>query len=232
MRPALAAGLILGAALILLPGFALAQAAQPASPEQLEALQRVLARPEFQAAEGRGLLDRLFDPLRVVVQAGLRQVARLVYGLLAGGGEGGDLARWLTAVAILVGAAVVVARLSRGGLAPEAVLAEAGPGGPPRAQAELERAAALARAGDLRGALHHRYLAVLRRLDERSLLVFDDALTNTELLPRLAGSPAAAAALRPLVAAFDALWYGQSGCTPEQYARFSALADRAWEAAS
>jgi hypothetical protein len=205
-------------------------AAQPASPEQLETLQQILARPEFQAAEGRGLLDRLFDPLRVAFQSALRQLARLVYELLAGGGEGGDLTRWVLALAIVAGASVAVVRFSRGGLAPEAALAEAAGGGRPGAQAELERAAALARAGDLRGALHHRYLAVLRRLDERGLLIFDDALTNTELLPRVAGDPTVAAALRPLVAAFDALWYGQSTCTPEEYARFSALADQAWAA--
>ena len=224
----------LGLALLALAGPLLAPAALadeqpiPASPEQLDQLRQVLARPEFQTAAGRGALDQLFDPLRVALQRGQRWLIWLISQLLDGGGEAGDLTRWAVALAVVVGAGVVVLRLSRGGLAPEAALAAAGPAGPPRAAAELARALELARAGEPRAALHHHYLALLRRLDERGYLTFDGSLTNAELLPRVATAPHVAAALAPAVETFDTLWYGQSTCSADEYARFASLAERVW----
>ena len=81
------------------------------------------------------------------------------------------------------------------------------------------------------GAVHHQYLAVLLRLDERDHLPFNGALTNRELVPRLGTSPELAAVFGDLVATFDRLWYGQATCTLEEYAAFAQLAERVWTAA-
>jgi len=64
-------------------------------------------------------------------------------------------------------AGLVTARALSTTLVSEATLADQTMAGPPPAEAELRRADQLASEGDLRGALHHRYLAALRRLDER-----------------------------------------------------------------
>ena len=220
-----------------------AASAQPAPPrvtagepsvvtsEQLAVLERVLARPEFQLDEGRSALDRLLDPVRSVLRAAWLTVARWLVEHLSGeaGKAVGGVGAWLAAGLVGLGL-VIVLRLSRGTLAAQVRLAATSSAGPPRAEAELARAERLAAAGDLRGAVHHRYLAVLRRLDERDLLRFDQALTNRELLPRAATRPTMQVALVPLVEQFDRLWYGQSSCSPAEYATFVQLANRAWRA--
>lgn len=199
---------------------------EPATTEQLAVLEDILARPEFRAAEGRGALDVLLDPVRTFLQSVVLEGLRAFGRLLAAGGQAGAYAGLAVASAVVLGAGLIVARLARGTLVAEAELAAAARAGPPRAETELARASALAAAGDFRGAVHHRYLAVLRRLDERGLLPFNGSLTNREHLAR-AASPALAEALAPLVAAFDTLWYGQPSCSREEYERFAALAHRA-----
>jgi hypothetical protein len=210
-----------------------ARAQTGATPEQLAALERVLARPEFQVEEGRSWVDRVLDPLRSVLRAVWLAVVRWVMEQTAGrvGSAFGGLGVWLAGGLVVLGLGIVL-RLSRGTLAAEARRAEASSSGPPRAEAELAVAARLAAAGDPRGAVHHRYLAVLRRLDERGLVRFDQALTNRELLPRAATRPTLQAALTPLVERFDQLWYGQSTCSAAEYEAFALLANRVWGAAA
>ena len=204
-----------------------------ATPEQLAALRDVLARPEFGAAAGRGLLDRLLDPVRSLARSVLGEAIRLLGRLLSGsGGEAVGYATVAVGLAVTVAAGLVVRRLLRGALATEAALAGDTTTRPPRADEELAHARTLAEAGDLRAAVHHRYLAVLRHLDERGLLRFDRALTNRELLPRVPADAAIAAALAPLVARFDRLWYSQATCSREEYDELARLADRVWEAAA
>lgn len=208
-------------------------AAESTTSEQLAALERVLARPEFQVAERRSALDELLEPVRTAVNGLLREVMRWLARLSAGGGLPREVGIGLgiLALAVVVLGLLFIVGPARGTFVAEAELASDGSGGPPRSDAELARADALARAGDLRAAIHHRYLATLRRLDERGQLRFDRSLTNHEHVLRARSSPTLAEALAPLVAAFDGLWYGQSRCSPEEYARFSALAERVWAAA-
>src|ERR671917_386261 len=59
-----------------LPAADRAWSAQIATSEQLAVLDEILARPEFRAAEGRGVLDTLLDPVRSAARAVLREVAR------------------------------------------------------------------------------------------------------------------------------------------------------------
>ncbi len=206
------------------------------TPEQLGALHAILARPEFQAAAGRSVfqeylsairnwfwswvvwllewLDGLFGPASDMVGPGL------VYGLIA------------VSVVVVVGALVVVVRLSRGGVAGDSAVADLAQTGQPRAADELARAQERAAGGAPREAIHHLYLAVLLRLDEREHLLFDGSLTNRELLPRLTAAPELAEPFSALVSRFDRLWYGQQTCSQEEYAAFRALADRVWQAAA
>jgi hypothetical protein len=240
MRQLRCVALLAGCLLALLAGtgeqrakaFA-APAAESATAEQLAALERVLARPEFQAAERQSALDTLLEPVRTAVSGLLREVMRWLARLPAGGGLPREVGIGVGILALAVAAfgLLFVVGPAAGTLLAEAELASDGPGGPPRSDAELVRAQALARAGDLRAALHHRYLATLRRLDERGLLQFDRSLTNQEHVLRARASASLAEALTPLVAAFDGLWYSQTSCSREEYASFSVLADRVWTTA-
>jgi hypothetical protein len=209
---------------------AIALAAETATEQQLQTLRDILARPEFQVAQGRGILDVALDPVRRLIRALLSHVIRFIASLFDVEAGPSGMVGPLIAIGVTIVAALVVLRLSRRMLAAEAALDETTAVGPPRADQELARSSALAQAGDWRGAVHHRYLAVLRRLDERGQLPFEGSLTNRELLPH-AASAQLQQALSPLVAEFDQLWYGQSGCSAEEYARFASLADRAWQAA-
>jgi hypothetical protein len=226
MRQALLV-LIVGAALVVTAAGSSGAQAQSATPQQLAVLEEILARPEFRAGQGRGLLETVLDPIRATIRAVGRELLRWLDRLFATGGDVPGYVGLVLALAIALGAGTVVLRLARGTLAAEAELARSAPGGPPRAEAELARASVLAAAGDFRAATHHRYLAVLRHLDERGLLRFDGSLTNREHLVRAATNPAVAATLGPLVAEFDQLWYGQRSCSAAEYARFATLAGRA-----
>ena len=204
-----------------------------ATPEQLAALREVLARSEFGAAAGRGMLDGLLDPVRAVLRRVVGEILLFILRLL-GGGAGEPIAWGVVAVGavVMAGAALVVWRFLRGTVAADDELAATALVRTLRADEELARARELAQAGDLRAAVHHRYLAVLRRLDERGVLRFERSLTNRELLPKVPSDAAVGAPLAPLVAQFDRLWYGQSTCSREEYEQFAQLANRVWEAAA
>jgi hypothetical protein len=212
---------------------ALATDAPSATPAQLAALEEILARPEFQAAESRSFFDRLLDPIRAWVRWLIGQVWALLVRLLGptldAGGSTIVLATVLLGLGIVGGAALLLYRLAGGAVADDAPLATVGAGGRPRAAEELARARELARAGLARRAVHHHYRAILLRLDERDYLALDAALTNRELLPRLAATPTLAGPFAELVARFDQLWYGQTDCSPVEYAAFARLADRVWQ---
>jgi hypothetical protein len=205
------------------------------TPAQLAALQEILARPEFQVAESRSLLDRLLDPVRAWVRWLLAQIwaflARLFGPAMDAGGSAIVLGSVLVGMLIVLGAGIVLYRLSRGTVSENAALAIASILRPPRAVDERARAREAAEAGQFRQAMHHQYRAVLLRLDERDYLSLDHALTNRELLPRLTGAPELAGCFSELVARFDRLWYGQTDCSPEEYAELAELADRIWQGA-
>lgn len=236
------AGLALGVPLLTvlttlspLPAGGEEEAAPSATAEQLAALQAILARPEFQATERRAVLDWLLDPIR----SWLRWLALELWQWLAWifepvGGVSGEAILYVVVGAgfvVLLGVVLALSRLMRGTLAGDAALARVMTGGPPRADDELARARTLAQAGDARRAVHHLYRAVLLRLDERDHLPFDGTLTNRELLPRLTTDHALAGPFAELVARFDRLWYGQTDCSADEYAAFTQLGDRVWEAA-
>ncbi len=210
-----------------------------ATPEQLADLAAILARSEFQAARQRSLLAEWLAPFRDWLTWLFRELGRWLSQWLGWGfetgGDGLSLAVVLLAMAVslvvVVGAALIARRLIGGSVVRDAALADLGVAGAPRASDELARARELARAGDMRRAVHHQYRAVLLRLDERDHLPFDGALTNRELLPRLTAAPELSRPFAELVSRFDRLWYGQTDCSAEEYAAFAELAERVWHAA-
>jgi hypothetical protein len=212
------------------------QADMPAAtPEQLALLAEVLARAEFQVSLGSSMLQRyleairawfwswivwLLEPLLELLGSDDDAVSPLlVYGLIA------------VSLVIVIGGLVLIRRLSRGSVASDGALADFAETGRPRAADELARARDAAASGDPRLAIHHLYLAILLRLDERDHLAFDGALTNRELLPRLTAAPALADPFEALVSEFDRRWYGQQACTAEEYEAFRQLAEQVWQAA-
>jgi hypothetical protein len=235
MRAALASLVLAVGGSMALP--AVAQEALSATPAQLAALREILARTEFQAGQGRSLLDQVLDPLRAGVRWLVARVWRFLEGLFSGlplpdlraDGDGILYAVVGVGLVILLVAAIVLYRLARGSVVGDAGLSVPGVARAPRAAEELARAHELAQAGQARQALHHHYRAVLLRLDERDRLHYDDALTNRELLPRLTAPPEVAGPFAELVARFDRLWYGQPDCSAEEYAGFARLADRVWQ---
>ena len=203
--------------------------AASASSEQLALLREILARPEVREAEGRDGWIAVFEPIRRLLAVGFLSLLRLLSGLFRSTGDASLNITIVIALLIAAAAGVIFLRLVRGTVAAEAAIAQARTRATPTADGELEQAMSAARDGQWRRAVHHRYLAVLRRLDEGGVLPFDSSLTNVEYLRRVAGSPTLLESLSPLVSTFDRLWYGQAQCQASDYDTFSQLAERAWQ---
>ncbi|WP_322495096.1 DUF4129 domain-containing protein [Chloroflexus sp.] len=101
------------------------------------------------------------------------------------------------------------------------VKAPAGDGEDPVTFGEAQRLAAEARqAGDRRSAVRYLYLAALLWLDEQGLLRYERSLTNREHLHRLRSQPPVRDLLAPVVATFDAVWYGFQPIDDQAFARY------------
>lgn len=85
------------------------------------------------------------------------------------------------------------------------------------AVARAEEASAIQ---DYRLAMRMLYLACLLKLDEGGALRYDRTQTNREYVRQIAGQPALASALQPVVEVFDDVWYGFRVITPQGYAAF------------
>lgn len=95
----------------------------------------------------------------------------------------------------------------------------------PSAREHLALAEAAARAGRGREAVRELFLFALRALDERGALRFDPALTDREVLERVAGL-AGARELDALVAVYERAWYGLREPSPQDLSRARELAHR------
>ncbi|WP_322512192.1 DUF4129 domain-containing protein [Chloroflexus sp.] len=91
----------------------------------------------------------------------------------------------------------------------------------PVTYSEAQRLAAAARsAGDRRSAVRYLYLAALLWLDAQGLLRYDRSLTNREHLHRLRDQPPVRDLLAPVVATFDAVWYGFQPIDDQAFAHY------------
>jgi hypothetical protein len=116
----------------------------------------------------------------------------------------------LAITALLFGGLIFFwARNMRRALRPVVGIAESGVEAEPVTFSQAQRMAEAAqRAGDRRNAVRYLYLAALLWLDEQKLLSFQRELTNREYLSRLRDQPPLYAQLTPIIATFEAVWYG------------------------
>jgi hypothetical protein len=192
----------------------------PAAPADARArLDGILARPPFAdpaAPQEPGWLDRLFDWLARALDGMARPVGE------AASGAPGTVGSWALVAA---GAALVAAVLAiwlrglRRALRPAAALAPATPEARDEADAR-QRAAALARGGDYRGAVRLLALGALLWLDERGALRYDANQTNREHLGRLRERPELRRRLAPVVDTAERVWYGGQTLDADGYAAF------------
>ena len=127
-------------------------------------------------------------------------------------------------VVAAIAAALFVLGLRRGASAPAqgrriSELAEVLGMGAADARARAEKAAG---EGDYRSAVRYRSLAVLLVLDEAGMLIFDRTATNREYLFRAPGD--LQAEIGPLLARFDAVWYGGVAASEADWREHSARA--------
>jgi len=187
-----------------------------------EALEGVLARPEFQWEEEspsplREGLDRI---VRSILSTLSRWLAGLGPTVLSGGPRfllaGGAL---LLLLLVLVSAGRAIQR----SFASESVLSDAAAEGDERLTSALaaERARALSEKGEYRAAMRYLYLSSLLFLEEEGILLYDRALTNREVIHRLSGIPGLGAALRPVVDVFEHVWYGRHPLDESGYLDFA-----------
>jgi hypothetical protein len=80
----------------------------------------------------------------------------------------------------------------------------------------------LAAEGDYRGATRALYLGLIASLHRNRLISLNRAKTNWEYLREIRDRPVLHAALIPLTAAFDTVWYGRVDCSGEYYSTYRA----------
>jgi len=187
-----------------------------------EALEGVLARPEFQWEQESP--SPLREGLDRVVRSILSWLSRWLAGLgppvLSGAPRfllaGGAL---LLLLLVLVSAGRAIQR----SFAPESVLSDATAEGDKRLTSALaaERARALSEKGEYRAAMRYLYLSSLLFLEEEGIILYDRALTNREVIHRLSGIPGLGAALRPVVDVFEHVWYGRHPLDESGYLDFA-----------
>lgn len=84
----------------------------------------------------------------------------------------------------------------------------------------LEQAEALARAGDLRGAIRKAYIALLCELGDRKVISLAQYKTNRDYLMSVRHRPSLYASLRELTASFEIHWYGLVTPAPDDWNEF------------
>lgn len=188
------------------------------SAADMETLDQVLARPEYQwTAEEPSALAQWWRRAREWLW---EQLGRLIPDSWAGA----PLARYaLTAlgVAALATALFFALRGMIAGLVAEKELDDGEIGEENlSAAAALRRAETLAGGGDYRAAVRYLYLSALLLLEEKGLLHYDRALTNREYLRSVAERPELAAALRRVVEVFERVWYGYEPLDEPAYRQY------------
>lgn len=84
----------------------------------------------------------------------------------------------------------------------------------------LEQAEALARTGDLRGAIRKAYIALLCELGDRKIIMLAQHKTNRDYLMAVRNRRALHEALRKLTASFEIHWYGFVAPAPTDWEAF------------
>ena len=187
-----------------------AQAAPAFTQGDTAALAAILARPEF------GYVTPA-PPPRVIQWLG-RQWQRVMRAL------GRFLPDWT--LDIPVGVARAIAVIGVAVLAAAVALTLMRIAGELTADAALRRAQEYSAGGDYRTAVRYLYLSTLLLLEQHGVLRYDRALTNREVLRRVAHDPTLSATLQDVVDVFDRVWYGYQPLDEVTYQRYAAAVDR------
>lgn len=202
------------------------------------ALLDALADPRITPPDIRSIIPVWLLPLVIVIDNLLNLLWNLIrwpfdrlYDLLRAF-IGGPVFGPLTAVAALFVVAslgLLYRRALRAGLVAQAEIPTASGPLPLTAAEALSTAQGQAIEGHYHNASHYLLLWALLRIEEAGRVRFDQSATNREHLDRLAEEPSVAAALAPLVARFDRLWYGQGEASAADYQELLVLAGRVRE---
>jgi hypothetical protein len=183
-------------------------------------LEQILSRPPFsERPREPSWLDQMLQRLLEWLFGQLEPVAEPMVD--AATGPPGTLASWLLialAAALIIAVLVVWLRgLRRATRAAATLPSPAELAARDTADAHAQ-AAALARAGDFRGATRLLALAALLWLDERGALPYNPHQTNREHLQRLRQHPELGDELAPVVETADRVWYGGAPLDAAGYA--------------
>jgi hypothetical protein len=206
-----------------------------------DALDRVLNSPPFSSWSWLALVPAVLLPVALLVQHvaeaiwnAMRWPFDRVLDLLNRLFEGLFYTPAVPALAFL--ATVLLVLLYRRGLrsaiVAQAEIASSPAELPPTAAEALAAAQRDAAEGRYRDASHFVFLSTLLWLEERGQARFTPAATNREYLAQIAAQPGVAAALAPVVARFDRMWYGQDGVDDADYHDLLAAATHLREAAA
>ena len=172
--------------------------------EDVQPLEKILARPEFQWEESQPLvmpdwLDRFFTWLE-------RLTNRVVNATL----PYGRIPLIVTAVLVFLLALFFISRGLSRSLVREAELAAEESQGDEMltSKGAFKRAENLSGQGDYRNAIRYLYLSSLLVLDEQGVMRYDRSRTNREYLRSISSRPELAKPLRDVIEVFDRVWYG------------------------
>jgi hypothetical protein len=179
-----------------------------------DALNRILAQPEFQWKEQNVEQPSALVKLWQRIQQELERLSRMLLGF-----EGSNYVFGIGAVLLLVAGLLFLLRNLLFGFVAEARLAPHTQTGDEvlTADTALKRAQNLSHGGDYRSAVRYLYLSALLLLEERGLLGHDRTKTNREYLRSVSDQPELEIPLRSVVEVFDRVWYGYQPLDDQDY---------------
>jgi hypothetical protein len=183
--------------------------------QDVEPLEEILARPEFQweeeAIQPPNWLAELYDRL-------LNFLDQILFGTVNTVYQGRDLLT-IAAVLIFLLALFFISRSLSRSLAQEAELAAENAESDEMltSKGALKRAENLSSHGDYRNAVRYLYLSSLLVLDEQGLMRYDRSRTNREYLRSVSSKPELAKPLRDVIDVFDRVWYGFENVDEQTY---------------
>jgi len=182
----------------------------------IDPLNKILARPEFQWNEGQAA--EMPDWLAKIFDAVANFTDRLVFAIANMLVQGRTAFIVIGSILFVLILFYIARSLSRS-LAANAELAadENENEGIVTSKGALQRAQTLSMQGDYRNAVRFLYLSSLLVLDEQGLLRYDRSRTNREYLRSVASRPDLADPLRDVIDVFDRVWYGYETVDKQTY---------------
>jgi hypothetical protein len=184
--------------------------------QDIEPLNEILARPEFQWAGQQSTAAP--DWVNSLLEAFFNFMERLAFGL-QNMLYYGRVPIIVAAVLLFLFSLYYISRsLSRNLVRESQLAAESNDEADLlSSRAAMQRAQTLSGQGDYRNAVRYLYLSSLLILDEQGLLRYDRSRTNREYLRSVSSQPQLAGSLRDVIDVFDRVWYGFEAVDEEVY---------------